>query len=157
MCTGNAKEFMTSRRLLTVYPCVYRERGRFTPGTTTLPGLSLCVQGTLESISYWVWHNAVYPCVYRERVTVFWPITRSARFIPVCTGNANTKSAPLKSEPVYPCVYRERLNQPFSQAMLNGLSLCVQGTPVASKTPRIFSRFIPVCTGNAQYNWIRQP
>ena len=73
---------------------------------------------------------------------------KKGRFIPVCTGNIllNIKTAFVV--PVYPCVYREHLNEIDEDKFSNGLSLCVQGTLNNKSFMPLFSRFIPVCTGN---------
>ena len=57
-----------------VYPCVYREHGRKKWSFCTEPGLSLCIQGTLQRLE---------------------PLPNRVRFIPVYTGN--TCSDPIAS------------------------------------------------------------
>ena len=64
------------------------------------------------------------------------------------TGNTDTSSNFDGSLSVYPCVYREHLNLIKQSARDAGLSLCIQGTPILLLVSVIFSRFIPVYTGN---------
>ena len=54
---------------------------------------------------------------------------------------------------VYPCVYREHLKWRDAKTVLPGLSLCIQGTPLALLNLRAPDRFIPVYTGNTTHKW----
>ena len=110
-----------------IYPCVYREHGMLRPQFNNPTGLSLCVQGTPHPNTY--------------------PLNR-CRFIPVCTGNIVRSFASPVVLSVYPCVYREHLHGQHNPLVLNGLSLCVQGTYRQQQQIKIMKRFIPVCTGN---------
>ena len=49
---------------------------------------------------------------------------------------------------VYPCVYREHNSHEFIINYNAGLSLCIQGTPLATLFVHLYHRFIPVYTGN---------
>ena len=51
---------------------------------------------------------------------------------------------------VYPCVYREHYVDPLVVLLNDGLSLCIQGTPVLSAPYDCGVRFIPVYTGNTK-------
>ena len=46
--TGNAREPEFSRSVLSVYPCVYRERSPIVVCCYLYCGLSLCIQGTQQ-------------------------------------------------------------------------------------------------------------
>ena len=72
-----------------------------------LPGLSLCVQGTLS--------NSIR-------------LYRYSRFIPVYTGNTFKLKKAQSNRSVYPCVYREHYKSQKLQLSRGGLSLCIQGT-----------------------------
>ena len=74
-----------------------------------MPGLSLCIQGT---------HLTTYS------------ISHPMRFIPVYTGNTDLISYMDKLFAVYPCVYREHVSDDSIIDSVNGLSLCIQGTPL---------------------------
>ena len=50
---------------------------------------------------------------------------------------------------VYPCVYRELINYLALAPAVNGLSLCIQGTPKLGALRNMDMRFIPVYTGNS--------
>ena len=132
-------------KILTVYPCVYREHQfrldlfhrhpRFIPVYT-----GNILTGSMFDCAY-----AVYPCVYREhRNFVFimhgsfglslciqgtlgsvYMIYVLLRFIPVYTGNMSYLRMKFGTFAVYPCVYREHADN--SQLFFN-LSLCIQGT-----------------------------
>ena len=91
------------------------------------PGLSLCVQGTPFTSA------TAFNC---------------RRFIPVCTGNTITLDIYCSDKTVYPCVYREHRLLPALDLLLDGLSLCVQGTRINTRLQIDCFRFIPVCTGN---------
>ena len=69
-------------------------------------------------------------------------------FIPVYTGNTSKTRSSTLIVVVYPCVYREHLLTFFSLLLLNGLSLCIQGTQINNCLTDAITRFIPVCTGN---------
>ena len=64
------------------------------------------------------------------------------------TGNILKPEGEVIDEPVYPCVYREHhaLNEP--RWMVDGLSLCIQGTLSQPFAQACFARFIPVYTEN---------
>ena len=128
MCTGNTLLFSFFIIIITVYPCVYRERTWPRGEPEKVAGLSLCVQGTHSA-------NTMHLVLIR--------------FIPVCTGNACHAEGYADALPVYPCVYRERFVGEKRLSVPFGLSLCVQGTPCLIQMQVLASRFIPVCTGNA--------
>ena len=46
--TGNTTAFCTSFSTVSVYPCVYREHENNHTHAVSVPGLSLCIQGTLQ-------------------------------------------------------------------------------------------------------------
>ena len=50
---------------------------------------------------------------------------------------------------VYPCVYRELASATWRELVINGLSLCIQGTRQYTIENAGKSRFIPVYTGNS--------
>ena len=110
-----------------VYPCVYREHSVISSSIWRNLGLSLCIQGT-----------RVQNRIRKMRI----------RFIPVYTGNTHRKGERRGNSPVYPCVYREHRNDKRAARRRNGLSLCIQGTPLFWTRPASPSRFIPVYTGN---------
>ena len=93
----------------------------------THSGLSLCVQGTPRICNYQY---------------------QTIRFIPVCTGNTATFRPNRLIKSVYPCVYREHGSYIGLHGVNSGLSLCVQGTPPLAERKPMWTRFIPVCTGN---------
>ena len=70
------------------------------------------------------------------------------RFIPVYTGNTGQIDKFIDPIAVYPCVYREHCVMWNRTVFLYGLSLCIQGTRIGSRTVTSVSRFIPVYTGN---------
>ena len=84
--TGNTSSFNLKCSHNSVYPCVYREHTFLILLSYRVPGLSLCIQGTLK-------------CLFHQRL--------SHRFIPVYTGNTSYFFMKLNSIAVYPCVYRE--------------------------------------------------
>ena len=84
--TGNTVIVLRNPDEFTVYPCVYREHTFLILLSYRVPGLSLCIQGTLK-------------CLFHQRL--------SHRFIPVYTGNTSYFFMKLNSIAVYPCVYRE--------------------------------------------------
>ena len=84
--TGNSVKVGLVILFSPVYPCVYRELYLQARLPHIVPGLSLCIQGTLRIIA---------------------ELMRLFRFIPVYTGNSSDKKALATSEAVYPCVYRE--------------------------------------------------
>ena len=148
VCTGNTVWDCRKIWRLPVYPCVYREHYNFSQIHYLVPGLSLCVQGTLLAS---------------------FNLTFGNRFIPVCTGNttSNTKtsvmvavypcvyrehawnsSSVITPFSVYPCVYREHIRPELFRFAKTGLSLCVQGTHFKRNNLIFAFRFIPVCTGN---------
>ena len=127
VCTGNIRFSEIHGLVVAVYPCVYREHPTMEQEMYTLPGLSLCVQGT---------------CIAATT------LKNLHRFIPVCTGNILTANEVAAVFSVYPCVYREH-NCPRNTKCDNcGLSLCVQGTLYVLLSITKPQRFIPVCTGN---------
>ena len=90
-------------------------------------GLSLCIQGTSDSI--------------RSRKI-------GIRFIPVYTGNMERLLFMRELCTVYPCVYREHRTLQKSINDDVGLSLCIQGTSAPNLCKPGPVRFIPVYTGN---------
>ena len=50
------------------------------------------------------------------------------RFIPVHTGNIMFHSTRPLTWAVYPCAYREHIENLINSTIINGLSLCIQGT-----------------------------
>ena len=128
--TGNALSVLMFSIIISVYPCVYRERFVNTFFCLASNGLSLCIQGTLPDLlsKNCTWRFipvytgnakfdgvneeeiAVYPCVYRERCIEFCNIAHYLRFIPVYTGNTHSIFNALVICTVYPCVYREHSN-----------------------------------------------
>ena len=110
-----------------VYPCAYREHCQSVFKPSTAGGLSLCIQGTFFGYSV----NML-----------------PKRFIPVHTGNMAVEDAIERRLAVYPCAYRE--HEAFSSISLivQGLSLCIQGTFPNLETELLNLRFIPVHTGN---------
>ena len=129
VCTGNIRFSEIHGLVVAVYPCVYREHPTMEQEMYTLPGLSLCVQGT---------------CIAATT------LKNLHRFIPVCTGNILTANEVAAVFSVYPCVYREHANCNCEFIFVLGLSLCVQGTCFPVRPVREDPRFIPVCTGNIQ-------
>ena len=75
-------------------------------------------------------YRSVYPCVYREHGSMSAIKTYSERFIPVYTGNTAAADGRAKKAAVYPCVYREHISMGVIVAIVFGLSLCIQGTPL---------------------------
>ena len=73
---------------------------------------------------------------------------------PVYTGNTVRRNHTKWNSPVYPCVYREHKKNSITFKPVNGLSLCVQGTPHALPQLQLQLRFIPVCTGNTPIRWL---
>ena len=152
--TGNTVSPVRRDFSATVYPCVYREHFSGNTVFKLWSGLSLCIQGTLGVLSDLLNASrfipvytgntetlkligrpiAVYPCVYREHAIDSWRIRALARFIPVYTGNTDNGWLSLEGFPVYPCVYREHSAFTAVCVMLNGLSLCIQGTQVYNLT-----------------------
>ena len=92
-----------------------------------VPGLSLCIQGTLLFGVHVVAHK---------------------RFIPVYTGNIYWRFSQTCQKTVYPCVYREHINAIDTNTNPTGLSLCIQGTLSLALIFAHTPRFIPVYTGN---------
>ena len=105
--TGNAGVLEAGKRNVSVYPCAYRERFINVSYREWPSGLSLCIQGTPH-------HYRLFQC--------------RLRFIPVHTGNAIDSVLDKTYYPVYPCAYRERWSIPPARIIVNGLSLCIQGT-----------------------------
>ena len=105
--TGNSKRDASMKKVVTVYPCVYRELNRSFNINFIFCGLSLCIQGTLHS---------------RRQHAISW------RFIPVYTGNSFYRYFLQRTTPVYPCVYRELHIHHHKIVAKTGLSLCIQGT-----------------------------
>ena len=93
----------------------------------TMPGLSLCIQGTLFN---------------------HLPRPPNLRFIPVHTGNIPFFLCTNEDLTVYPCAYREHINIKSHVTIADGLSLCIQGTSLVRHKVRVDRRFIPVHTGN---------
>ena len=169
MYTGNSISNSSALVECAVYPCVYRELRWIDEHFAKQIGLSLCIQGTRLREKQDVPDLTVYPCVYRELTdkeiddlkkgglslciqgTLAWGGAQnmSTRFIPVYTGNSVEGIIQGLNIPVYPCVYRELNQKSCSINYTNGLSLCIQGTPVENANKVLFWRFIPVYTGNS--------
>ena len=128
MCSGNAIQQMQYSIRQAVYPRVLGERHRVLKPTGSLYGLSPCARGTRSRAA-----AAALP----------------ARFIPVCSGNAIEAQGMTARVAVYPRVLGERLIKFITKFRKNGLSPCARGTLSWPITVRRFSRFIPVCSGNA--------
>ena len=92
-------------------------------------GLSLCIQGTPRPAHFF---------------------QTPERFIPVYTGNTFAAVCVMLNLAVYPCVYREHIAILQDIIDLDGLSLCIQGTPYPAEHEFTKKRFIPVYTGNTQ-------
>ena len=108
MYTGNTYLKAKDDHDLAVYPCVYREHRYQTSRKRRRIGLSLCIQGTLQSVAFF---------------------QLESRFIPVYTGNTRVLKRMGTEYPVYPCVYREHVWMVILNKATFGLSLCIQGTP----------------------------
>ena len=111
----------------TVYPCAYREHQSKSHQSYIFVGLSLCIQGTSSPIRKFV---------------------RFVRFIPVHTGNIVILKLVNINTSVYPCAYREHCSFLDVHWIVNGLSLCIQGTLTHAVLRTQQVRFIPVHTGN---------
>ena len=96
----------------------------------------------------------VYPCVYREHVMPLYNIIIFFRFIPVYTGNTPNELTARRMASVYPCVYREHACVCVKTLFVVGLSLCIQGTHGIFKPNHVNLRFIPVHTGNTNYQFL---
>ena len=127
--TGNTVMPPVFKFFNSVYPCAYREHEVNNRGRKNANGLSLCIQGT-------------------PRTT--FPFVSPSRFIPVHTGNTSATKWNITDESVYPCAYREHCCPIIKINCSNGLSLCIQGTPVRIWWQFWFPRFIPVHTGNTR-------
>ena len=127
-CAGNA----WSPRLLhcpsPVHPRVCRERSSSETAAASPGGSSPRVQGTLRQLRF------------------RWP---TCRFIPACAGNANRPFQSRSQFAVHPRVCRERGLVHDEVALRRGSSPRVQGTRWSTFRPRLYSRFIPACAGNA--------
>ena len=127
VCTGNTLGSTDEHVGATVYPCMYREHTTISIVTIAFFGLSLCVQGTLDSPG--------------GEVT-------GTRFIPVHTGNTPPAIFLSSGRSVYPCAYREHYLTLVRVGGRAGLSLCIQGTQRGNQYDKKTDRFIPVHTGN---------
>ena len=107
MYTGNTRYSVVNYTIRPVYPCVYREHDNLEIDRSFSLGLSLCIQGT--------------------RAPLFFLHIRE-RFIPVHTGNSSALVVIAHLPTVYPCAYRELRNVFIETVLMNGLSLCIQGT-----------------------------
>ena len=147
--TGNT--FLANRRIQprAVYPCAYREHKYMGARSDTNRGLSLCIQGTQraecdflygarfipvytenpQSIQGVFSLSTVYPCAYREHTCLIKMQVLASRFIPVHTGNTEKTDFRFNPDSVYPCAYREHIFIVLICTTINGLSLCIQGTP----------------------------
>ena len=125
--TGNIDYNIREYKILTVYPCAYREHSLSCPVAYSPSGLSLCIQGTY--------------------IVIKGAFTNS-RFIPVHTGNMIADILYCSIISVYPCAYREHSYWWPAKNMAIGLSLCIQGTLTTTSVNIKYSRFIPVHTGN---------
>ena len=76
-------------------------------------------------------------------------------FIPMCIGNTNWIANSLFCMAVYPCVYREHILCKSVFLLIDGLSLCIQGTQKIGGAAIARHRFIPVYTGNTIFTQIR--
>ena len=71
------------------------------------------------------------------------------RFIPACAGNSTSPSCASRRTPVHPRVCGELLAPDAAEALLDGSSPRVRGTPRSAAWPRVACRFIPACAGNS--------
>ncbi|CBJ82838.1 conserved hypothetical protein [Xenorhabdus bovienii SS-2004] len=94
---------------------------------TTFLGLSPYLRGTLEP--------------NHQTVIRLW-------FIPVPTGNTRWARSKCRVRTVYPRTYGEHRNGETGCLGTDGLSPYLRGTPKSNALAIIFSRFIPVPTGN---------
>ena len=108
-------------------PCAYREHTTHDIAVYLRHGLSLCIQGTCTT----------QVCT-----------SQVCRFIPVHTGNIAEPSMILSASSVYPCAYREHILSVEQRSLIDGLSLCIQGTSQPQSYLCPACRFIPVHTGN---------
>ena len=125
--TGNIHSLSILLATCSVYPCAYREHTVFFILDISICGLSLCIQGT---------------CFWTRQVRY------RTRFIPVHTGNIISPNIHAIHAPVYPCAYREHFFVNGIDFIINGLSLCIQGTLIQLLRTVQQHRFIPVHTGN---------
>ena len=121
-----------------------------------MPGLSLCIQGTLtcnrinKSIERFIpvyTGNTASPsycpssprglslCIQGTPI-LYEFFSRRKRFIPVYTGNTFYLWDHTLKDSVYPCVYRQHSKKKTYLKNTNGLSLCIQGTLVLSGAQR---------------------
>ena len=174
MHTGNSWRKNRRDGLNAVYPCVYREHAKRSQIKCIEYGLSLCIQGTLDPQRFVIDSVSVYPWVYREHSIygVFYIIifglslciqgthtskksgASSSRFIPVHTGNTRLDASAKIAGTVYPCAYREHNDNDAPLYWRNGLSLCIQGTPIRHANHAWWCRFIPVHTGNPFFHTV---
>ena len=132
MYTGNTQYVSLNDLLKPVYPCAYREHETIHIILKILSGLSLCIQGTQ---------------------TPFLVEIMDVRFIPVHTGNTLYLIYPLTHKTVYPCAYREHIHYTIIHVQKIGLSLCIQGTLSQTLITAHTTRFIPVHTGNTDFQY----
>ena len=94
-------------------------------------GISLYLQGTLPRCEFPIWIN---------------------RYIPVPTGNSSWCRLVLFLFAVYPCTYRELSRTIIWLSNTSGISLYLQGTQTPIPLVFVYSRYIPVPTGNSKRN-----
>ena len=125
--TGNTGIEEAIKGFRTVYLCIYREHAINALQRQIDSGLSLCIQGTHNTIT----RNGFCPRfipVYTGNTREVLPKGIYHWFIPVYTGNTFKGKALGDIEAVYPCVYREHLRERTTTNRRSGLSLCIQGT-----------------------------
>ena len=132
MHTGNTIKYEKYVKYHSVYPCAYREHELNLLRLVMQRGLSLCIQGTQ---------------------TPFLVEIMDVRFIPVHTGNTLYLIYPLTHKTVYPCAYREHIHYTIIHVQKIGLSLCIQGTLSQTLITAHTTRFIPVHTGNTDFQY----
>ena len=130
--TGNSCSESYSINLITVYPCTYRELAPNLCFTSFRYGISLYLQGT-----------RIAPAI----------CLHLCRYIPVPTGNSYSPSMYLSSNTVYPCTYRELADNFITIETNSGISLYLQGTQHWELFCFLFSRYIPVPTGNSNFRY----
>ena len=150
--TGNIRKSKTNFGSSSVYPCVYREH-YFSASNQPIASRFIPVYtGNITYLNLGKLNRSVYPCVYREHQLFVGFLINTARFIPVYTGNISSLSSKHLPISVYPCVYREHISVVIIMNIMDGLSLCIQGTCRRGLQTVTGRRFIPVYTGNISFN-----
>ena len=72
------------------------------------------------------------------------------RYIPVPTGNSGILTLDYHPKTVYPCTYRELDIATSIIPSLYGISLYLQGTLDCKHSNDVYTRYIPVPTGNSR-------